>query len=64
VHAQEVDSGETLDLIIQTQGSAKALARQVRALGGEVHFVYRKHFAAIAASIPLTSSMRSPNWRE
>jgi subtilisin family serine protease len=50
-HPQPVAAGAMLDLIIQTSGSAQALARQVRALGGEVHFVYR-NLPAIAASIP------------
>jgi len=52
VHAQTTDPTEMIDLIIQTEGSAKALARQVRALGGDVRFVYR-NIPAVAASITL-----------
>lgn len=52
VQAQQPGPQEKIDLIIQTSGSAKVLARQVRSLGGEVHIVYR-NISAIAASIPL-----------
>jgi len=52
VHAQQADSGATIDLIIQTGRSATALASQVQALGGEVHFIYR-NISAVAATIPL-----------
>jgi len=51
VHAQNPVPDATLDLIIQTSGSAQVLASQVGALGGDVHFVYR-NTPAIAASIP------------
>jgi hypothetical protein len=41
----------TVDIIIQTQGSAKKLAKHIRSLGGTVNFQY-KNVPAVAATVP------------
>lgn len=51
VIAQEAGSGESVDLIIQTDGATGALADHIQSVGGTVRFAYR-NIPAVAASIP------------
>lgn len=45
-------SGETVDLIVQTDGSIDALVAHIQSLGGTVNFQYR-NVPALAASVPV-----------
>ena len=51
VTAQETQAEGTLELIVQTDGSPEALARQIRNLGGSVEFIY-DNVPAVVVSLP------------